>query len=288
MNDSVVASSMGASAGAMLRAARETQGLHIAALAAAIKVPQKKLEALESDRFDELPDATFTRALAQTVCRSLKIDPAPVLARLPQLTEYRLEQLGEGINAPFRERPGRGEPDNWANLTSPAVWAPLLLMIAAALVYFLPSGWLSAVPVIAPAPQPASAAASIPLVPADRVSETVPTPATSALLPADTPPASQAVEAPAPASAPALPVAAAASSVLQVRSKAASWVEVMDARSQVLLSRSLEAGETVSLDGALPFRVKVGNAAATELVFRGQPLDLSASTRDNVARLELK
>ena len=48
----------------MLRAARERQGLHIAALAATIKIPQRKLEALEADRFDELPDATFTRALA--------------------------------------------------------------------------------------------------------------------------------------------------------------------------------------------------------------------------------
>ena len=59
-------------------------------------------------------------------------------------------------------------------------------------------------------------------------------------------------------------------------------------RSQVLLSRHLKPGETVQLDGALPMRVKIGNAVATELVFRGQPLDLAASTRDNVARLELK
>ena len=62
--------------GKKLREAREKQGLHIAALAAAIKVSPKKLEMLESDRFDALPDATFTRALAQTVCRALKTDPA--------------------------------------------------------------------------------------------------------------------------------------------------------------------------------------------------------------------
>ena len=35
------------SAGALLKAAREKQGLHIAALAAAIKVSPRKLEALE-------------------------------------------------------------------------------------------------------------------------------------------------------------------------------------------------------------------------------------------------
>ena len=71
------------SAGRLLREARERQGLHIAALAASIKVTPKKLELLEADRFDALPDATFTRALAQTVCRALKIDSAPVLRLLP-------------------------------------------------------------------------------------------------------------------------------------------------------------------------------------------------------------
>ena len=73
-----------AGAGALLRAARERQGLHLAALAAQLKVAPRKLEALEADRYDELPDATFVRALAASMCRVLKIDPAPVLERLPQ------------------------------------------------------------------------------------------------------------------------------------------------------------------------------------------------------------
>ncbi len=50
----------------------------------------------------------------------------------------------------------------------------------------------------------------------------------------------------------------------------------------------LQPGEAVGLDGTPPFKVKIGNAAATRLVFRGQPVDLAASTRDNVARLDLK
>jgi len=58
-------------AGQMMRAARERRGMHIAVLAAAIKVPQRKLEALEADRYEELPDITFARALAQAVCRAL-------------------------------------------------------------------------------------------------------------------------------------------------------------------------------------------------------------------------
>ena len=132
------------SAGRLLREARERQGLHIAALAASIKVTQKKLELLEADRFDALPDATFTRALAQTVCRALKIDPAAILGLLPPPAGYRLEQLGEGLNAPFRERPGvlvqRDTPSfafGWV------FWLTTLILVASAVLYFLPSGWLS-------------------------------------------------------------------------------------------------------------------------------------------------
>ena len=62
------------------RRAKRT-GLHVATLAAALKVPVHKLEALEADDIDALPDAVFARALAASVCRSLKIDPAPVLAK---------------------------------------------------------------------------------------------------------------------------------------------------------------------------------------------------------------
>jgi len=78
-----------------------------------------------------------------------------------------------------------------------------------------------------------------------------------------------------------------AAGVLSLRTTAESWIDVQDARGQTLLSRNLQRGESVGLDGALPLRVTIGNAAVTQLVFRGQPVDLSANTRDNVARLQL-
>jgi cytoskeleton protein RodZ len=55
----------------------------------------------------------------------------------------------------------------------------------------------------------------------------------------------------------------------------------------MLLSRGLQAGEAVGLNGAPPFKVTIGNAAATQVVFRGKAMDLSPFTRDNVARFEL-
>ena len=93
--------SLAPSAGAMLRAAREAAGLHIAALAVSLKIPVRKLEALETDRLDLLPDAVFARALASSVCRSLKVDPDPVLRLLPQVDLQQLSAYERGINAPF-------------------------------------------------------------------------------------------------------------------------------------------------------------------------------------------
>ena len=78
----------------LLKQAREAAGLHVAALAAALKVPVRKLEDLEAGRFDRLPDMTFARALASSACRHLKIDPAPVLAQLPAAARQRSARPG--------------------------------------------------------------------------------------------------------------------------------------------------------------------------------------------------
>jgi cytoskeleton protein RodZ len=76
--------------------------------------------------------------------------------------------------------------------------------------------------------------------------------------------------------------------VLQLHAAAPSWVEVIDARGHSLLARLVQPGEGIDLDGAMPLKVKIGNANATQVVFRGQPVELAAFTRDNVARFELK
>ena len=79
-----------------------------------------------------------------------------------------------------------------------------------------------------------------------------------------------------------------ASGSLQLRTSEPSWVDARDGRGQVLLSRIVQPGETVGLEGAAPFRLTIGNAAATQLSFRGQPVSLAPNTRDNVARVELQ
>lgn len=186
-------------AGGLLRQARQARGIQVATLAAAIKVNPRKLELLESDRFDELPDATFSRALAQTVCRTLKVDAGPILGLLPPLSGYRLEEMSKGLNTPFRERPGRLVPKEWANVASPALWLAALLVIAAAAMFMVPAGWLpfsKLLPMRAPAQvQGATAVVTKPLPLALRVPEVDTLPASaSAREPPLRPPTVQSVK----------------------------------------------------------------------------------------------
>lgn len=301
-----------ATAGSLLRDARVAKGLHIAALATSIKVAPRKLELLEADRYNELPGATFTRALAQTVCRSLKIDAAPVLALLPHTDDHNLSQLSMGLNEPFRDKPGRRVPSDLQFLKNPVILGAVLLVVASLALYLLPAGWVNEltqraktaqdvtkdVPVPAiPASAPDAAigiaeAASEPVQTSSIVVETVDAgaaSATSASAPAiaSVLPASVPVPASASAASVPAPVAVAASGVLLLRASAESWVEVIDRNGSTLISRVLQAGESVGLDGASPLRIKIGNAAATKVTYKGKVVDLQTA-RDNVARFELR
>lgn len=282
-------------AGSLLRTARQAQGMHLAALAMILKITPKKLQALEDDRYDELQGATFTRALAQAACRALKIDPAPVLARLPRAEAGSLAQAGGGLNAPFRERASRSDLGEALRASRGVLVAVAVLLAGAAALWLAPPGFgLSALSEIewpswarstAPVAEETAAGpgaeASPGYVPAPGAS------AASAALPAALDPAAAAQAVAAAASA-AEEAAASTTIPVQLRAIESSWVEVKDATGEALIARTLQAGEAVGFNGVLPVRVKIGNAAGTELLFRGQPVDLAPLTRDNVARVELK
>ena len=260
-------------AGALLRAARMQQGLHIGALSAAIKVPQAKLEALEAGRYDELLDTTFTRALANTVCRVLKIDAAPVLALLPSAGQSGLASVDTGLNTPYRERSGGMDASDWAPWQRPVAWLVGLLLLAAAAFVLVPS-----------APRPSEPAL-------------LETPAAALLPPADTAlavdaAASAALSASAPAPAGSAPAGLstavpAADDGLVLRALQATWVQLTDGDGQVLMARLVPAGETVSLTAKPPLRLRIGNVQGTELRYRGQRVDMAASTQNNIANLSL-
>lgn len=307
----------GLTAGALLRQAREAAGLHVAAMAVSLKVPVSKLEALENDRYDLLPDAVFARALASSVCRSLRIEPGPVLDRLPQSAKPRLVQDDDGINAPFRS-PRDAVAQPWRDqLTRPVSLAVGAIALGIVAVLVWPHGQPGESAAVAlktdkplPVPQPAPAgeslktetATSAGLMPASvNVSgpATAPAAPSAAVQPTPAPAAAaaSATLAAAPAAAPvtaAAPAPASAGSApaptgdLVFRASGESWIEVRDARGAVPLRKVLAAGESAAISGARPLQVTVGNVDATELDVRGKRYDLKSIARDNVARFQVK
>jgi cytoskeleton protein RodZ len=306
-------------AGALLRQAREASGLHIAALAVSLKVSVKKLEALEADQFDALHDAVFVRALASSVCRTLRIDPALVLDKLPPCVTPVLASE-PSVNTPFQTSESFKGLALGARLRHPWALAILALLVGAAIVGYLPElekaveGTMATHPdahhVTAPAVLPVSAASSqAPVlaassaavdVAAATVLENVPhEPATSA----SAAPAASASSAASAASAAGVSKRAASApvvitpsrfepialdAVLAFRARASTWIEVTDARGAVVLRRTLQAGESASASGALPLQSVIGRADAVEVQVRGKRFDLAPVSKENVARFEVK
>lgn len=289
---------MPATAGQLIARLRTDAGAHLAAIAATLKVPVRKLEALEADQYDVFPDMVFVRALASSVCRTLKVDPAPVLALLPHAEPTQLAAPGRA-EARFRMNVGRDGvsvlPDRsrGTRVVGPVV---IVLLLAALVVVFWPrvnhdgepaagnvpssqvfpaeeSGETPASPASIPAPAPIQVPASAAAVPdAAEVVPVAPVPQTAAS-----------------ASAPA-PVVVAPDPVppLVIQARRQTWVQVRDAQDTILIQKNLEAGERFVATDAPPWSVVIGRADAADVTVRGESMDLAAVARSNVARFEVK
>ena len=322
----------GRHAGELLRRAREAQGLTLDHLASQIKVSSIKLEALEQGRYDSLGDSNFTRALAMTVCRTLRIDATEVMACLPAARLHALSQSKSSINEPFRDRDSvpalfdRGHRLNLKTLLTSKWLAPLILLGAAAIIYALPESieWPSwsrdlgakVEPTPSPVDEDAALQPSSMQVAADQAEQldaaeaasaagasatsgtsgtasldvgtdltTASVASSSAMAASGVTSAIVAPSIPAPVSA-TTPVLGVAPVRIVVNEN--SWIEVVDGLGVKVFSRIALAGEALELQGQPPFKLRIGNAAAVQVSFKGQPVSLGDFTRNNTARVELK
>jgi len=271
-------------AGALLRVAREAQGLHIAALAVALKVPVKRLEALEAGRYDELPDMAFTRSLAMSVCRTLKISPTEVLAALPGMTVRSIKPASDGLNTQFKSSDFATSSSLRAQLSSPmGIGAGVLLLATAAILLWqdkakTPDVVAAPEPMALVAPAPAQDDSALAAVDEQAPLKASDASATTQAAAGATASASESIS----ASVPDTP------DVLVLKARGVSWVEVSDAEGAPKLHKLTRDGEVLRVTGKLPLSVTVGRANLVAVQVRGQALDLTALTRGNVARFEVK
>ncbi|MBP7451291.1 MAG: helix-turn-helix domain-containing protein [Ottowia sp.] len=269
----------GDSAGVMLRRLRESAGVDAALVASAMKVSLQKLDALENNRFDELPDLTFARGLASAICRAFGADPAPVLERMP-LAAHGLRAQGQVINQPFRRMGDGPAPMLNNSFSKPLLIVVAVLLMGAAALWLLPT-----LPIQLSSPSTESTAED-----ADVRDAPVPAvePAPPAEMPAGAASAEQTVPAPQAAASGAESAAPAGSELVTFVATAETWLTVRDAQGKQLFNRTLASGETVKLGGEVPLAVTVGRKDAVTVTVRGAPFDIKSLSKTSVARFEVK
>jgi len=82
--------------GALLRKVRESQGLELADISAKTKIARVHLEALEEERYGELPALVYTRGFLGELAKQLRLDPV-------QVQKTYLRRMREGLDARGKE-----------------------------------------------------------------------------------------------------------------------------------------------------------------------------------------
>ena len=287
--------------GAMLRERRIALGLSQADVANVVKLPVRRIEAMERERWDELPDGPYLRGFLKNIARALNLDAATLIDRVDE-SLMRARNPDSILVAPGSTHamlPRRSGPAEGRYSGRSLVAGAMIFALIAALIAWsgtdsfdrsmtVARQWLDGqrAPVAGSTPAetkgvpkataPQTTSESVPLPPL--VAATQPAPST----------ASVASPLAAPSDTPNGPAAAAGGSVaIQFHFSEDAWVEVRGGDGKLLMSQLNVAGSDQSVEGQAPFSVVVGNARAVSLTYRGRPVDLTPYIHDQVARLTL-
>jgi len=265
-------------AGGLLRQARENAGMHLGMLSVSLKVPVRNLMALEADQHALLSGPVFVRALANSVCRHLKIDSSAILALLPPASK-RLEPMHPSL--------GSSQTDSFVALWRQYVMAnrkflilALAIMILISMVSWLPSWPIASIqsvlPVTAVTPAIEPFLSSVTLVPSE--------PADSTATKVDFPEPPKEI-----ASVTGMTVKQANQKIdLMIKGKSDAWVEVKNSTGALVFNQLVKTGQTHRIQSELVLSVVVGNAEGVEIQVRGKVFDLAPFNRGAVARFEVK
>jgi len=308
-----------ASPGEQLRQERESQGLTVTEVAAALNLRPAVIRGLEEDSYEEVPIPTYRRGYLRAYAHLLSIDEAPVLSAYR--ARFGSEEAERRI-APVQVTRPPSRIGAW-------LFRLVTLLVIAGLIGLTLMWWQSrggneppgigdSSPVAvdgldgttttiaepeAPAVTEAPDAESLPPLPeegeglglvedpdamADEpVEASTDVDTDSALALADAEP-EMVDEAAVEEAAEEEQASAADPRQLELTFNEQSWTEIFDANNQRIFVGLQEPGTTASVEGEPPFRLTVGNATGVELTWAGEPVDLPARAgANNVARFTL-
>lgn len=304
------------SPGRRLRVHRQSRGLEVERIAVQLHLRPALVEALEQDRYADLPSPVFVAGYLRNYARLLGVDPAPLVAAyhaanpVPEPTPPRI-----ATRAP-REI---GSGHILMRLVSLAILAGALGMLALwwqnridLLPDFLPgeeaTGLAPATEGAATVPALEPIAGGLPLEPlpvssvGEPVADAPATPGATLTPPADEPSAPAAaapppIVAPGPAETPPdlpqsvaaqpAPTEASAHREVVLSFSGSSWIDVRDSAGRSVLSGEMQKGDRHVLEGQPPYAFVIGNSTATAISVGGKPFDLAGVSRGNVARFTL-
>ncbi len=289
----------------MLQQARIAAGVEIEPLAAVLKVSVRKLQALEAGELNNPSEMTFTRALAASVCRQLRIEPGPVLNAWPgqstDATAVPKTLSNDGTPNAATALPGSAQP------TGSRSWLGVLVVLLIGVGVWMAYQQMqhaserrqaraTAQPTVTEPERAETAAPAVVEVPAAPVTEIAPAAGGTVEAAPVTPSAVNATQPEEPAkpgpivnnqSAPLTP-AAIGNHILVLHALEASWIEVTDVSGARVFTRLMSAGDHVAIDeGGRPLSVLIGNAAGVRVYSRSKALDLTDKARLNVARFDV-
>lgn len=259
------------STGARLKHARESQGLSVFDVARALRLSEKQIAALEVDDYSKLPGRTFVRGFIRNYARLLQLDPEPLMAHLS------LEQADESrqIQVPSQKISFSEHQDKpWLK------WV-MMAFVTVAVVSWGVLEWLGP-------EQPKSnvlfrSTQSVALPPKAAPAQPVVVPPVVAEPKAVLPSIEPVSALPASTTVPAAALAR-----LTMSFSGRTWVEVRDKNKKIIHSQNNTAGADQIVEGEAPLSLVIGSAPNVKLIYKGQPVDLSAFAKGDVARLTLE
>jgi len=266
--------------GGALKRAREAQKLTLSDVCARLHLNEKHVIAMEQDDFVAFDDQTRARAFIRTYARLLGLDEESLISKHRQLFPAEaLNPIGVSTETLANSAKPQGIPRYFLVLGA--------LVLITLFVWFLSAlnfGGASAPKVNEPEVAQEVLPEATPS-PADQTqNESANTTVSEIQLPQQ---ATAAAAAPQAVAEPAKAAEVKPAANLKIVASENAWVGVKDAAGKDILSKVVKAGSEEVVQGVPPLKLHVGNAKGIQVVYNGQPIDYSAKTFNNTARVTL-
>lgn len=302
MNEPILQSAPTEGFGAVLKRAREAQGISLGDMAARSRLSVQQLRAIEEERMNELPEPVYVRAFIRGIAQVLDVDYEPLIADYAQrfgsaevgvlpdhdpateivvhsrqrriglnlgLVALVLVALGAGVWAYLNDEPNQPVP-------------PVETVVTPK-----PAEEAKAPETAEPAEQKTEAKPDVAASESTQPTQEINTTERELTKPVDHP--AKVVEAPkeVPKSV-EQPVAKTNQRQFKLQTSDACWVQIKLPNGKSLFAKEMRANDVERLQVPVGSKVTVGNANVLMLTVDGQPFELKKVTRNGICRFDVK